>query len=303
MIKEIVHATLPQNSTKTLKSLTKNNGIRPDNKRRRTEETKETQNPLKESSQAMDNAETHEVKGKVNRRLHIPTLFSFLVFYVCVINVIITCDVSINDVNIKTYKGTPSTHVSHALIRDKIKRVHKHDVHSKNLRKSRAPQRETETEDKDKYSGPEAQELTKYYDYFKSREDHVNTTEFSNRFQPPRYVYDDSHAVGFPHDLASNPYYVKKTNFNLRPERHQFNKKIVKLGVLLPADPGQVFSLVKVLPILEMAVPAVTKPDGPLPGWKILVDYRDTGCSSVEGPLAAFEFYINGSAGKLQIRK
>ncbi|CAG9793364.1 unnamed protein product [Diatraea saccharalis] len=45
-----------------------------------------------------------------------------------------------------------------------------------------------------------------------------------------------------------------------------------------------------------MAIPAVTMPDGPLPGWKILVDYRDTACSSMEGPLAAFEFYINGSA-------
>ncbi|KAL0868345.1 hypothetical protein ABMA27_007864 [Loxostege sticticalis] len=102
--------------------------------------------------------------------------------------------------------------------------------------------------------------------------------------------------MGYPHDLATNPYYVKKTNFNLRPERHEFHRKIVKLGVLLPADVNQVFSLVKVLPILEMAVKAVTKEDGILPKWKILVDYRDTGCSSVEGPLAAFEFYVNGSA-------
>ncbi|CAH2054244.1 unnamed protein product, partial [Iphiclides podalirius] len=45
-----------------------------------------------------------------------------------------------------------------------------------------------------------------------------------------------------------------------------------------------------------MAAVAVTKQDGPLPGWKILVDYRDTRCSSVDGPLAAFEFYVNGSA-------
>ncbi|KAJ2954872.1 hypothetical protein O0L34_g3193 [Tuta absoluta] len=46
-----------------------------------------------------------------------------------------------------------------------------------------------------------------------------------------------------------------------------------------------------------MAIPAVTDlSKGPLPGWTILVDYRDTECSSAAGPLAAFEFYINGSA-------
>lgn len=122
----------------------------------------------------------------------------------------------------------------------------------------------------------------------------VDTDEFVLKYK--KYMLEDSRAVGHPHDLAATPYYVKKINFNLRPESHQFDEKIVKLGVLLPADPGQVFSLAKVLPIVEMAIAGVTEPEGPLPGWQILVDYRDTRCSSVEGPLAAFEFYVNGSA-------
>ncbi|CAG9568154.1 unnamed protein product [Danaus chrysippus] len=153
---------------------------------------------------------------------------------------------------------------------------------------------EKDDETSDKYSS-EVQELSKYYTYYKNKEDTNNETE-ENDIYVERDIYDDTRAVGYPHDLATNPFYIKKTNFNLRPEVPQFNEKILKLGVLLPADSTQVFSLAKVLPIVEMAIPAMTKPDGPLPGWKILVDYRDTRCSSVEGPLAAFEFYVNGSA-------
>lgn len=240
----------------------------------------------------VDNVQTHEIKNR-NRY---PTLISIIVFYLCVVNVIIKCDVSVNDVNLKERRG-PYIHGG----RDRVKLYHGHKYedryYGKNLRKGRASaKRHTDNDDKtDKYR-PDNQELAKYYDFYKTKEEVVNVTEYPQFFYNiPRY-YDDMKAIGYPHDLASNPYYVKNINFNLRPERHQFNDRIVKLGVLLPADPKQVFSLVKVLPILEMAVPAVTKPDGPLPGWKILVDYRDTRCSSVEGPLAAFEFYVNGSA-------
>ncbi|KAM3962132.1 receptor type guanylyl cyclase [Aphomia sociella] len=291
MVEEIVHTILPTISTKTFDD--EEIILKPD--KTRANEAKNTQNALKEQCEFVDNVKTQQIKrNKSPKIVNVPLLISFLVFYVCVLNVIIMCDFSVNDVNIKTFKESRATYGTHSFPRGKLKRDHKHEFHSKSLRKGRASQRDDAQEKDEKYT--EVQELSKYYDFYKSKDDTINVTEFPYEFQMPKYVYDDSHAVGYPHDLASNPYYVKKTNFNLRPERHQFQQKIVKLGVLLPADPMQVFSLVKVLPILEMAVPAVTKPDGPLPGWKILVDYRDTGCSSVEGPLAAFEFYINGSA-------
>ncbi|KAL4713025.1 hypothetical protein ACJJTC_014659 [Scirpophaga incertulas] len=293
MLKEIVHAILPLDTRKRTRSsrVTYYSSAKSADAKIIT-----TQNDTKQSNRTLDNAETHKVKIRLKSRYFDKSMiYSFLVLYVCFVNVIIMCDARINDVNIKTFKDDHNGHV----LREKLKpwRVHKHENklwHGKNYRKGRASQTDDEDEKPDKYSGTD--DFNKYYDFYKTKEDITNGTERPPYTPIRHYGYDDSKAIGYPHDLAANPYYVKKTNFNLRPERHLFHKKVVKLGVLLPADPNQVFSLVKVLPILEMAVPAVTKPDGPLPGWEILVDYRDTGCSSVEGPLAAFEFYVNGSA-------
>lgn len=73
----------------------------------------------------------------------------------------------------------------------------------------------------------------------------------------------------------------------------------VRLAVIAPSDPKHDQSLVKILPSIQLAVRAVSDRDtGALPGWDIHVDYRDSNCSSVYGPLAAFEFYINKSAGE-----
>ena len=72
---------------------------------------------------------------------------------------------------------------------------------------------------------------------------------------------------------------------------------VVKLAVIAPADSHHEQSLPRVLPAVLMAVKAVSSPRGPLPGWTIKVDHRDSQCSSTYGPLAAFEFYINGTAG------
>ncbi|CAH0678051.1 unnamed protein product [Spodoptera exigua] len=204
----------------------------------------------------------------------------------------------INNVNIKERKEGL---YQREAIREKPKywygyRHDGHEGYGKNLRKSRAStKRQTDNGKPEKY--PEAQEFLKYDDYIKDKNDVPNATDYPTYFHMGNYyIRDDSQAVGHPHDLASHPYFVKNIQFNLRPERHQFSEKIVKLGILLPADENQVFSLGKVLPIIEMAIPAVTGSDGPLPGWTILVDYRDTRCSSVEGPLAAFEFYVHQAA-------
>lgn len=299
---EIVHAILPPNSRQSFR-------CKSDCKRRQKSNGKiiETQNEYTQSNKTMDDAKTHKIKTKlkISNNFRIPVLYLCLFFYVCFINVIIKCDVSSNDVNIKSFKEKREAHDLHSF-REKSKpwRGHRYQDktwHGKNYRKGRASQRDDEDEKPDKYTVPEVPELNKYlYDYYRNKDDINNATDKPQHYPSRRYEYDDTLAMGYPHDLATNPYYVKKTNFNLRPERHEFHRKIVKLGVLLPADVNQVFSLVKVLPILEMAVKAVTKEDGILPKWKILVDYRDTGCSSVEGPLAAFEFYVNGSAGKLK---
>lgn len=108
-------------------------------------------------------------------------------------------------------------------------------------------------------------------------------------------TYEDSmHRTHF-----FKPFYVKNITTHLRnASRNQLKDKQVRLAVIAPQDPTHEFSLRKILPMIELASKAVTDPEkGYLPGWDIQVDFRDSQCSSVEGPLAAFEFYINDKAG------
>lgn len=236
-------------------------------RRRRDEKQNEVQ------FKCMDNVQTktHQEKPQNGvKNIQFSLLLSFLVFYICVVNVISVCDVSVNNrVNMKFKNHTIETKL-------------RQDQLSENLKEVK--------------NGSTNDEASEYSSPYKNKRDFSNYT--IDRDHAQRSIYESLCAVGFPHDLRSKPFCVKHTNFNLRPERHQFNEKIVKLGVLLPGDPMEVFSLAKVLPIVELAIPALTAEDGPLPGWEILVDYRDTRCSSVDGPLAAFEFYVNGSAGE-----
>lgn len=80
--------------------------------------------------------------------------------------------------------------------------------------------------------------------------------------------------------------------------RNATGRRVVRLAVIAPADREHEQSLYRVLPAVQLAVRKVSDPiTGTLPGWEILVDHRDSRCSSTFGPLAAFEFYINRSAG------
>lgn len=292
MLKEVVETIPSRNVTdETLKWNKKYHVNWIDFKRKRTPQY------AAEEYTPMDNAQTYKIK-KCLRNFKTPLTFSF--FIICVMNIIVSCGVSANDVYINNDSKEMKAYEVRAPVKNKYLNGYKYEdkIYGKDLRKGQASVKKHTAGEKNSKYGTEVQEFNKY-DYYRNKEDSVvNVTEFPPYLDISRFMYDDSKAIGYPHDLVTNPYYVKNINFNLRAERHQFNEKIVKLGVLLPADPQQVFSLAKVLPILEIAVPAVTKPDGPLPGWSILVDYRDTRCSSVEGPLAAFEFYVNGSAGK-----
>jgi hypothetical protein len=80
--------------------------------------------------------------------------------------------------------------------------------------------------------------------------------------------------------------------------RNATGRRVVRLAVIAPADRDHEQSVYRVLPAVQLAVRKVSDPiTGTLPGWEILVDHRDSRCSSTFGPLAAFEFYINRSAG------
>lgn len=294
MVKEVVDAILLENNKRTSYASKANF------RKRRHASILKTEDD--QSSESMDNAQAHKIKINCKKIVinlfRRPYLISFLIIYVCLFSVIVKCDVSANNYNVKI----PSDKINQYKVNNlngaisKLRRNLDSKVNVKNLIKSTTSAQDEDEKSDKIYSMPDVLELNKYYTYHKSKEHNTNDT--TTRIHIIKDIYDDRRAIGYPHDLATNHYYVKRTNFNLRPETHQFDEKILKLGVLLPADPTEVFSLAKVLPIVELAIPAMIKSNGPLPGWKVLVDYRDTRCSSVYGPLAAFEFYVNGSAGE-----
>lgn len=143
--------------------------------------------------------------------------------------------------------------------------------------------------------------------YFNDKETNVNNHPFSEM----RVISDeDSPFSRQTRDTSHNdfggkngevfPFFVKNISMmQPRPNPHPFKDKVVKLAVILPNDAKAEFSLRKILPLIELASKAVTDPEkGILPSWDIQVDYRDSNCSSIQGPLAAFDFYVNGTAGE-----
>lgn len=77
---------------------------------------------------------------------------------------------------------------------------------------------------------------------------------------------------------------------------HNLTSKLVNLAVLAPADPHNSQGLPRILPAILLAVKYITSDQGPLPGWNVTVDSRDSKFASREGPLHAFDFYLNKTA-------
>lgn len=74
-------------------------------------------------------------------------------------------------------------------------------------------------------------------------------------------------------------------------------KRELFFGLLLPSNMPDRGGSPAVLPAMELAVDKVRAPGGILEGWDITMEYRDTQCSSVYGPLAAFELYTKQKPG------
>lgn len=74
-------------------------------------------------------------------------------------------------------------------------------------------------------------------------------------------------------------------------------KRELFFGLLLPSNMPDRGGSPAVLPAMELAVKKVMAPGGILEGWNITMEYRDTQCSSVYGPLAAFELYTKQKPG------
>lgn len=77
--------------------------------------------------------------------------------------------------------------------------------------------------------------------------------------------------------------------------------RVLRLAVLAPSDRDHQFSLSKILPAITLAARTVESASaagrGPLPGWRIQIVDRDSKCSSIFGPLEAFDLYNNKAIG------
>jgi hypothetical protein len=97
-------------------------------------------------------------------------------------------------------------------------------------------------------------------------------------------------------DVAFGPTHSSLHSSHRRVRRAE---RVLRIGVLAPDDPTLQYTLQKVLPPITLAVRS-ERVQRILPHWKIEVNDRNTKCSSTLGPLAAFEFYINKTAGLIQ---
>lgn len=93
--------------------------------------------------------------------------------------------------------------------------------------------------------------------------------------------------------------YYKTTSENISSvinKNHQ-----IHLAVLLPSKPVDEMSerstqiLATTLPVIELAIRAV-KEKRILDGYDLIIHHRDTQCSSIYGPLAAFDLYTREEA-------
>lgn len=97
--------------------------------------------------------------------------------------------------------------------------------------------------------------------------------------------------------------------------------RIINIAVLLPGNNDLDYSLAKALPAIELAVSAVNEQNtkqslinikklsesaktfinssasGVYNNWSLRINAMDTNCSSITGPLAAFELYSDKKAG------
>lgn len=68
--------------------------------------------------------------------------------------------------------------------------------------------------------------------------------------------------------------------------------RTVRFAVIAPLKTSKTEeSLGAILPSVDLAAKAIAQPNGPLPGWDIVIKYGDGNCSSTDGPLKAFDLH------------
>lgn len=98
--------------------------------------------------------------------------------------------------------------------------------------------------------------------------------------------------------VGAQPLMLAAESINSRTPRFIQPQKVLRLAVLAPSDPDHQFSLSKILPAITLAARTIERPGGALAGWRVQIVDRDSKCSSIHGPLEAFDLYNNKAIGR-----
>ena len=111
----------------------------------------------------------------------------------------------------------------------------------------------------------------------------------------------DLHGARHVHAGRSGAHNGESTGSTVRRSAAVASDRYLRAAVIAPSDPDHRFSLKKILPAITLAARTIEENGrhgrGPLPGWKIHIVDRDSKCSSVYGPLEAFDLYNNKAIG------
>lgn len=81
------------------------------------------------------------------------------------------------------------------------------------------------------------------------------------------------------------------------PKTQKVRKKELFFGILLPFKEADRGGNPAIIPAIQLAIDKVTAKHGILNGFNVTLAIRDTECSSVYGPLAAFDLYTKRKPG------
>ncbi|GFN88713.1 Atrial natriuretic peptide receptor [Plakobranchus ocellatus] len=78
----------------------------------------------------------------------------------------------------------------------------------------------------------------------------------------------------------------------ITPPSNPFNLPTVKIGVILAGRRIYPWALNRTRPAIERAAELVTSPNGSLPGYPMLINFRDSQCSETHGALQGIDLYV-----------
>lgn len=113
------------------------------------------------------------------------------------------------------------------------------------------------------------------------------------------HKYTSSNDISLSNAISQRNECLEKCD--IKKERFEAGRREIHIGVLFPSNKsllqGRNTVLGTILPVIELAVENITNTQYLLKSCTFKVHHKDTDCSSIYGPLAAFEMHALGHSG------